>query len=125
LICAPSALASSESTKRSRPQRARRKGTPETSRAAGPPLARKTRSPCDGIGYEPANAPRHSRAVTTSHTTEYRLTSREVEFGLVSELCQIPPETPGKHRGLRGHSDAHRCCGKSLMESALGRVGVR
>jgi hypothetical protein len=27
---------------------------------------------------------------------------------LVSELCQIPRETPVKHRDLRGHSDAHR-----------------
>jgi len=31
----------------------------------------------------------------------------------VSELCQIPLEIPGKHRDLGGHSDAHRCCGKS------------
>jgi hypothetical protein len=43
----------------------------------------------------------------------------------VSELCQIPLETPVKQRDLRGHSDAHRCCGKSLMGSALVRVGVR
>lgn len=35
------------------------------------------------------------------------------------------PETRGKHRDLRGHSDAHHCCLKSLMESALVRVGVR
>jgi len=32
---------------------------------------------------------------------------------------------PVKHPGLRGHSDAHRCCGKSLMERALMPVGVR
>jgi hypothetical protein len=43
----------------------------------------------------------------------------------VSELCQIPPETRVKHSDLRRHSEAHRCCGKSLMESALVRVGVR
>ena len=45
--------------------------------------------------------------------------------GSVSELCHMPPETPGKHRDLRGHSDAHRCCGKSLIGSALVRVDVR
>jgi hypothetical protein len=43
----------------------------------------------------------------------------------VSELCQMPPEIPVKQRDLRGHSDAHRCSGKSLMESALVRFGVR
>ena len=43
----------------------------------------------------------------------------------MSELCHIPSETPGKHRGLRGHSDAHRCCGKSLIGSALVRFSVR
>jgi hypothetical protein len=43
----------------------------------------------------------------------------------VSELCQIPHETPVKHRGLQGHSDAHRCCGKLLIGSALGGAGVR
>ena len=41
----------------------------------------------------------------------------------LSELCQIPPETQVKHRELRGDSDAHRCCGKSLIGSAL--VGFR
>ena len=44
---------------------------------------------------------------------------------VVSELCQIPPETSVKHRDLRGHSDSHRCCGKSFMEGALVRFGVR
>ena len=43
----------------------------------------------------------------------------------MSELCHMPPETPGKHRDLRGYSDAHSCCGKSLRESALVRFGVR
>jgi NAD(P)-dependent dehydrogenase (short-subunit alcohol dehydrogenase family) len=43
------------------------------------------------------------------------------EPSLVSELCQIPPETPAKRRDLQGHSDAHRCCGKLLMESAWPR----
>jgi len=51
--------------------------------------------------------------------------SSEVDKKTVSELCQIPPETPVKHRDLRGHSDAHRCCGKSLIGSALVRFGVR
>jgi hypothetical protein len=47
-----------------------------------------------------------------------------VNYCIVSELCQMPPETPVKHRDLRGHSDAHRCCGKSLKESALVSVGA-
>ena len=33
----------------------------------------------------------------------YRFASCEVRSHLVSELCQIPPQTPGKHRELRGH----------------------
>jgi hypothetical protein len=45
--------------------------------------------------------------------------SAEVTIRIVSGLCQVPAETPAKHRHLQGHSDAHRCCGKSLMESAL------
>ena len=43
----------------------------------------------------------------------------------MSELCHIPSEPPVKHRDLEGHSDAHRCCGKSLMGSSLVPVGVR
>ena len=43
----------------------------------------------------------------------------------VSELCQIPHETPVKYCHLRGRSDTYRCCGKSLMEPALMPVGVR
>ena len=35
------------------------------------------------------------------------------------------PETAGKHRDLRGHGDAHRCCEKSWFESALVGFGVR
>ena len=50
---------------------------------------------------------------------------RKLQIGLVSELCQIRPETTVKHRGLRGHSDAHRYCGKSLIGSALVGFGVR
>ena len=44
-------------------------------------------------------------------------------------LCQncvtYPPDTPGQHRHLRGHAEADRCCGKSLIGSALVRFGVR
>jgi hypothetical protein len=54
-----------------------------------------------------------------------RCVSAEVAIRIVSELCQTSLETPGKHRDLRGHSDAHRCCRKSLMESALVPFGVR
>jgi hypothetical protein len=35
--------------------------------------------------------------------------SAEMAARTVSELCQMPPETPDKHRELRGHGDAHRC----------------
>ena len=48
----------------------------------------------------------------------------QVRLPAVSELCQIPSETPDQHGDLWGHSDAYRCCRKSLMESALVRVGV-
>ena len=50
---------------------------------------------------------------------------RHVETDFVSELCQMTAGTPGKQVDIPGHSDAHGCCGKSLMESALMRVGVR
>jgi hypothetical protein len=45
--------------------------------------------------------------------------------GTVSELCHIPRETHGKHRDLRGYAEAHRCCGKALIGSALVGFGVR
>ena len=60
----------------------------------------------------------------TAYDAMFVNVSAEVELRLVSELCQIPPDTPVKQRDLRGHSDAHRCCEKSLMEGALVRVGV-
>ena len=47
------------------------------------------------------------------------------ETATVSELCHMPPETPVKHRRLRGHPDAYQCCGKSLIGSALVAFGVR
>jgi hypothetical protein len=37
----------------------------------------------------------------------------------------LPPETPAKHRELRGDADEHRCCRKSLIGSALVGFGVR
>ena len=42
----------------------------------------------------------------------------------VSERCHMTPETPVKHRRLREHVDGHRCCGKSLIRSALVRLTV-
>ena len=39
--------------------------------------------------------------------------------------CVTYPQILVKHGDLRGHSDAHRCCGKSLMGSALVGFGVR
>src|SRR5262245_48868434 len=44
---------------------------------------------------------------------------------IVSELCHIPPETPGQHGDLRGHVDVYRCCVKSLIGNALVRFDVR
>src|SRR5687768_11085000 len=39
--------------------------------------------------------------------------------------CQMTPITSVKHRDLLGHSDAHLCCGKSLVGTALVRFDVR
>ena len=49
----------------------------------------------------------------------------EVRSNIVSELCHMPPETPVKHRRLRGHVDAYRCCVKSLIRSELVGFDVR
>ena len=37
----------------------------------------------------------------------------------------MSPKTPGQRRDLRGHTDVHRCCGKSLMGTALVSFDVR
>ena len=58
-------------------------------------------------------------------TDAHELASCEVRSTFVSELCHIPPETLGQHRHLRGHAEADRCWGKSLIGSALVRLGVR
>jgi hypothetical protein len=59
-------------------------------------------------------------------STAIRLCSMpQVAGGIVSELCHIPPETPGKHLHLRRHVDAYRCWVKSLIGSALVGFGVR
>ena len=42
-----------------------------------------------------------------------------------SVLPQPPIEKVGEAPWLREHSDAHRCCGKSLFGSALVGFGVR
>ena len=60
-----------------------------------------------------------SRAIAT-----HRRRAGEVSVGSVSELCQIPHETPVKRCHLRGRSDTYRCGGKSLMKPALMPVGV-
>src|SRR5436190_20504588 len=52
-------------------------------------------------------------------------TRAQVNLRTVSELCHIPPETLGKCHHLPGYADTHRCCGKSLMESALVGFDVR
>jgi hypothetical protein len=43
----------------------------------------------------------------------------------VSELCHMPPETLGQHCYLPEQSEAHCCCGKSLIGSALVGFGMR
>ena len=43
----------------------------------------------------------------------------------VRTVSHTPPNPWGKHRHLRGHAEADRCCGKSLIGSALVRFGVR
>jgi hypothetical protein len=58
----------------------------------------------------------NEKSATPASTDADRFASCEVRLNLVSELCQIPTETPVKHRELRGHSDKHRCCGKWLWE---------
>src|SRR6266478_2966695 len=71
------------------------------------------------------------RAADVGHTIGLdgcgALTSRSAPCELakhtVSELCHVAPETPVKHRRLRGHADAYQCCGKSLIGSEL--VGFR
>jgi hypothetical protein len=55
----------------------------------------------------------------------FRRVSAQIAMRSVSELCHIPRETLDKHDYLRKYADAHRCCGKSLIGSALVRFGVR
>jgi hypothetical protein len=71
------------------------------------------------------DVPRVRLGSAATRADAHRFTSYEVRSNSVSELCHMPPETPVKHRDLRGDSDAHHCCGKSLIGSALVRVGVR
>ena len=75
------------------------------------------------MGHTYATSFRTWRARTslTVHTELYAV----IAIGFVSELCQIPPETPVTHRDLRAHVDAHRCYVKSLIRSALVGFDVR
>ena len=70
------------------------------------------------------SSPGQRRHRVTSRASPRKPVRPQVEQHLVSELCQIPSETPAEQRVLGGHSKTHRCCGKSLRESALVRVGV-
>jgi hypothetical protein len=63
--------------------------------------------------------------MTSEHIAEYQSTCCEVEFGFVSELCHIPPETLGQHGDLRVPAEPHRCCVKSLIRSVLVGFGMR
>src|SRR6476646_1559347 len=53
------------------------------------------------------------------------VSSLKQEAALCQNCVTYPPETPGKHRDLRGSAEAHRCCGKLLIGSALVGFGVR
>jgi hypothetical protein len=58
----------------------------------------------------------NSSAMTIQVERAHRRVCAQVATRVVSELCQIPCETPTKQRDLQGHAEAHRCCGNSLRE---------
>jgi len=73
--------------------------------------------------------PSSKRQSQRSQHAPNRLSSRfggrqQVKPVFVSELCQMGRGIWVTQLDLQGHVDAHRCCGKSLMGSALVRVGV-
>jgi len=72
-----------------------------------------------------ASVPRAVRMCVPDGTVFVHVCREQVGIRAVSELCHIPPETRGQHQHLRGHAHAHRCCGKSLIGSALVGFGVR
>ena len=55
------------------------------------------------------------------HTESYAVKS----IGFCVRTVSHTPETLGQHRHLRGNAEADRCCGKSLIESALVGLSVR
>ena len=50
---------------------------------------------------------------------------RQRRIHTVSELCQMPVETPAEHRGLATHTEGPRCEQKCSRRSALVPFGVR
>src|SRR5688572_20063395 len=78
-----------------------------------------------GSPLPPGTRSRSSAEYSSMSGAMPQCVSRELELVFVSELCHVPPETPGRHRDLRGHADAHRCCGKSLRGTALVSVDAR
>ena len=86
------------------------------------------KNPDELRGPDVAKAARQ-RVTRIPNVVVYRDTNRcastEVQIGIVSALCQMTRKELGKHRRLRGHSDAHRGRVKSLIESALVGFGVR
>src|SRR5688572_4658759 len=78
-----------------------------------------------GSPLPPGTRSRSSAEYSSMSGAMPQCVSRELELVFVSELCHIPPETLGQHRHLRGHAEADRCCGKSLIGSALMRFRVR
>ena len=87
------------------------------------PCLRGTSRPCN-----PAHRTLWKGVLATLFRTK-RCSLMCVAVKSVAVLCQncvrYPPATQVKHRDLRGHSDAHCCCGKSLIASALVGFDVR
>ena len=84
-----------------------------------------------GPNVLPANAAVQETAVhdsLTSHSSAYRCASAGISLTgtpFCVRTVSDAPATPRKHRDLRGHSDAHPCCGKSLMGGVLMVLGMR
>ena len=81
----------------------------------------------DSIGSRAAvsaSVPRAVRMGVWTAPYSSMCVGRKWEFALCQN-CVTYPETPGKHRDLRGRAEALRCCGKLLIGSALVGFGVR
>jgi len=64
----------------------------------------------------------------SSHRHAYRRAPDRMALNVTGVLCQncvICPPNPWQHSDLQGDGDAHRCCEKSLIGSALVGFGAR